>query len=285
MKKLLLAFAILLSSLCYCQIKGIELPKNGVEMNLKKSRRTIALFDVYLKKNGDVYVQDSLVSFERLGNMAYKFIIDHPFDKFSTIAPLNIDINTPYKYVDKLKKELKKAQIKYYYRTDNIEDFTLGVYFFALEPTLFYRTLDEKSPDGIKLIPFKEYQSPGTSNHQNFIYNLYSKKYKLAKEIFTKMKIKKMKFLDSSTLVINGKKFSLNDIEAIHNEIKEVDVCFIEYQPELLYSIYFKNIQCVRKEMKLRNKLYNKKDKMRIPNYLHISHEMLELLKNADIKI
>ncbi|CAM1370927.1 ExbD/TolR family protein [Tenacibaculum xiamenense] len=285
MKKLLLPFAILLSSLCYSQIKDIQLPKNGGEMNFKKSRRIISLFDVYLKKNGDVYVQDSLVSFEQLGNMAYKFIINHPFDKFNTIAPLNIDVNTPYKYVDKLKKELKKTQIRYYYRTDNIEDFTLGIYLFSLEPTLFYRTSDEKSPDGIKLITFEEYQSSGTSNHENFIYNLYSKKYKLAKEFFVKMKIKKMKFIDSTTLTIGGKKFSSNDTEAIHNEIKEADICFIEYQPELPYSIYFENIQCIRKELKLRNKLYNKKDKMRIPNYSFISHEMLELLKNADIKI
>jgi len=279
MRNKLVILALLAVGLVQAQKENIELPNGNEEINFSTNSIT-ALFDIYLQKDGKVYVKDSLVSYKELGDLAFKFKWNHPFHKnFRVLAPLHIDINTPNKYIDSVKTQLMQSYVKYYYRTGHIEDVTSGVFFYVHAPSFFYREKKDDNMDSIRLKPYSFVGYREKDTLERFLDNLYSKRFKKADSILKKMNYNKITFLKSDSIQMKSKKFAYTNINNIHNEVKELDICFILFSPDLLYKDYLKNISTINKIVLLRNQ--NKKEK---PYFFFISGELQKVLDNKKIK-
>lgn len=279
MKNTLVFLMLFVFGIVQAQKENIKLPKITKEIKLPNDVIS-ALFNVYLEKNGRVYVKDSLVSYKELGDLAFKFNIEHRSNLEVLVhAPLHIDKDTPYKYVDKLKRELHQSGVRYYYRSEDINDFTKGVYMHFYRPTFFERRQISDSND-IQLEPYEYVGYPSTKLVYCYLDNLYSKRFKKADSILSKMKYTTIKFLKNDSLSIGDKKIAHNKIEKIYNEIKDLDISFIEYQPRLPYKIYFKNLIVLREIIK--KKKQNKNQKLFI---MPITGELQKEFDKEDIKL
>ncbi|WP_417873740.1 hypothetical protein [Xanthomarina gelatinilytica] len=277
--KLVILVTLFTFSLVQAQKEKIELPKTIEEIEFPNDRITV-LFDVYLEKNGILHVKDSLVSYKQLGDLAFKFGLEHiEVWKFLVLAPLHIDKDTPYKYVDRLKRELHQSSVKYYYRTGHIEDVTSGIIYYVHAPSFFYRDIIDDNMDSIRLKPysFAGYREKDTL--ERFLDNLYSKRFKKADSILKKMNYNKIIFLKNDSIQMNNKKFAHTEINNMYNEVKGLNICFISFSPDLLYKDYLKNISTIKKVTLLRHQY--KKEK---PYFFHISGELQKVLDNKKIK-
>ncbi len=270
---------MLLGVFCVAQNNNIKLPK-GIEVIKFSSDRVTAIFDVYLQEDGIVHVKDSLVTYNELGNLAFKFNIEHPINEFNTFSSLYIDVKTPYKYVDVVIQQLRQARIRYFYRTGDVHNVTQGMWFYLHRPTFFHRSFVNGDVNNLKLIAYEYAGYEKKDLIQSYLDNLYARKFKIADDVLSKMKYTKIKFLENGFMLINGVKIISANVEKIYNELKNNDICFIEYQPDLLYGDYFKCLRSIRKV------LYEKKNKQSKNIFLMpITGELNEVLIKENIKL
>lgn len=274
--KILLIGSILLVSFCNAQKVNIKLPKGNSEIQFRNNYIT-ALFDVFLDKKGRVYVNDSLVNYKQLGDLAFEFNIKHPLHKFNVLAPLHIDKNTPYYYVDRVQRELRQSGVRYYFRTEDINSVTKGVLYPFFRPSFFRRS---QKVDGVELKPYRYagYLNPDLIH--SYLDNLYAKRFKKADSILGKMKYEKVKFLKNDIIAIDCEKIAHINIEKIYAKIKDFDICFIEYQPNLLYKDYLKNLIVIKEILKIRK--VNKNEKL---FFMPITEELQKVLDKEKIKL
>ena len=276
----LIIITLFLSSICSAQKESIDLPKGIEEIEFPDDRIT-ALFDVYLGRNGVAHVKDSLVSYKELGDLAFKFRLEH-FEiwKFLVLAPLHIDKNTPYQYVDKVKRELRQSGVRYYFRTEQENSIMKGVLYPFHRPSFFYRSQMVSNTGEIQLKSYKyaSYLKPDLIH--SYLDNLYAKRFNRADSVLSKMKYKKIKFLKNDSIAIDGKEIAHVNVEKIYNEIKGNDICFIEYQPDLLYKYYLKNLICIKKILR-KNRNKQRESVFMMP----ITGELQYILKKENIKL
>lgn len=256
--------------------KDIELPKIDSEFEFSKNYIT-ALLDIYLKEDGTVYIKDSLVDKENLGALSMKFkIANQPMHRFIYLASLNIDKNTPYKYVDFVKNQLDLSVMKYYYRTSNNLDINQGFYYQIHRPTLFEMKIIN---DSIKTFPreFAGYQE--TDLLHTFLDNMYCHRYKKAKSILKKLKYTKIEFLKDNYVRINGENIIKTKSKQFEAELKNSDICFSVYNPNLRYKDYLNNLYIVSKLVKK-----YRGQKMKSAYFFEVSGEINSILIN-EIKI
>ncbi len=258
--------------LSFSQEKNIKLPTGGKEIH---SKLALAILDITLLKNGELYVDNSLVGLKNIGDIAYKFKMKHiELWTFVTFAMLNIDVNTPIIYVDKLETELKSAYLEYYYSTDNNKNNPPKGFGLMYRPfSYFHRTMD--SEKNIQIKPYKPLSKSEQKQYQLSEY-LFQHKYKKADSLRKKMSYKKIKFLSNDSILINNEKIAHINTKKIYNKIRNSHMCVIEYQSELVYIDYFKNLQSIREA--LTNHTVDRKEN---PYMLKISSDLNEnLIKN-----
>ncbi|MFN0728630.1 hypothetical protein [Polaribacter gochangensis] len=278
MKKKILILLLLISSICLAQKETIELPEGKEEIEFSNNYIT-ALFDVFLDKNGTVYVKDSLVNYNQLGNLAFKFVHEHPMHKYNVLAFLHIDVNTPYKFVDKVKVQLRQSYMRFFYRTGNINNLEQGIWYYGNLPTFLKREVDKVDSSKINLVSYKYSDYLNPELYESYLDNLYAKRFKKSDSVLNKMKYKKIEFLKNDSISINKVRISHNNVKRIYEEIKNEDICFVLYQPNLLYKDYIKNILVLR-EIGLLRKNNNKQNPFIFP----ISGSLQTVLDQEKIK-
>ncbi|WP_271406252.1 ExbD/TolR family protein [Tenacibaculum soleae] len=273
-----LIVVMLFVNFCYGQKDNIKLPKGKSKVEFSNNYIT-ALFDVFLDKKGVVYVKDSLVNYGQLGDLAFEFNIKHPFHKFNVLAVLYIDKDVPYSYVDRITKELRQSGIRYYFRTEDINNVMKGVFYPFYRPSFFYRSeVIIKGVDKIELKPYQyaDYLNPDLIH--SYLDNLYAKRFKKSDSILSKMIYKKIRFLKSDSIIVDNKKIPHTNLSEIYEKFKDVDICFIEYQPKLLYKYYLKNLILVKE-------ILNMKKENKGVFFMPITGELQKVLDKEKIKL
>jgi len=279
MKKKILILFIFVGCICIAQKKAIELPKGVEKIEFSNSYIT-ALFDIYIEQNGTLHVKDSIVNYKQLGDLAFKFIYEHPTHKFNVLALLHIDINTPYKFVDSVKTQLRQSHMKFFYRTGSINNVAQGIWNYRNLPTFFKRELVDQNSNDIVLSAYEYSDFLNPDLYESFLDNLYARRFKKADSILNKIKYKKIEFLENDSLFVNKVKVAHTNIKKIYNEINVADICFVKYNPKLLYKHYLKNIIAIKKVWS-----YRKKNNLKKVYILPISGSLQRVFDKQKIKL
>lgn len=249
-KKIHLLF-LLISSLIYGQETEITLPVSyGNEVKFSKKFIT-PLFNVYINKNGKVRFENIDLPIEYLGDSIQKYAnkID-PVLRISLIVQIYADKKTEYRNVEKVKSQMSKAlALSAMYRTGDFENINSGI-FVRLNKT----SLDSN----FKLLKSREETNKklriGKDSIFEMIDNLYALKFKKAKAIIKSYKYKKMRFYSNKKLLIDGKKYKLNNIKKIYNELNNSDFIITYLNPKMPYEVYLKNYGLLKNVFKENNK-------------------------------
>jgi biopolymer transport protein ExbD len=279
MKKTFLIVLLLINSICFAQKETIELPRGEEEIEFSSNYIT-ALFDVYLEKNGTLYIKDSIVSYKQLGDLAFKFRLEHPVHEYNVLALLHIDKDTPYKYVDSVKIQLRQSYMKFFYRTGNMNNAAQGIWNFRNLPTFFKRELLKQNSQEIRLKPYEYADFLNPELYESYLANLYARRFRKADSVLNKMKYKKITYLENDSLLVNNVKVAHIDVQKIYNEINETDICFIKYNPKLLYKHYLKNIIAIKELWS-----YRKKNNLKKVFILPISGSLQKVFDKQKIKL
>lgn len=251
MRKKIHLLLLLISSLVFGQENEITLPESyGNEVKFSNKFIT-PLFNVYINKNGKVRFEDIDLSIEQLGDSIHKYAnkID-PTLRISLIIQIYADKKTQYRNIEKVKSQMSKAlALRAMYRTGVFENINSGI-FVRLNKT----SLDS---DFRLLKSIKETNKKmGVSQDSIFemVDNLYEKKFRKAKTIIKSYKYKKMKIYNNKKILIDGKKYKLNNMKKIYEELNNIDFIITYLNPKMSYDIYLKNYALLKKVFKENNK-------------------------------
>lgn len=248
---LLLLLLLLISSLVFGQENEINLPESyGNEVKFSNKFIT-PLFNVYINKNGKVRFENIDLSIEQLGDSIYKYAnkID-PTLRISLIVQIYADKKTQYKNIEEVKSQMSKAlALRAMYRTGVFENINSGI-FVRLNKTSL--DSDFKLLKSIKETNKK--MGVGQDSIFEIIDNLYERKFRKAKAIIKSYKYKKMKIYNDKKLLIDGKKYKLNNMKKIYEELSNVDFIITYLNPKMSYDIYLKNYTLLKNVFKENNK-------------------------------
>lgn len=274
MKTKLIIIALFFNSICNAQIESIQLPKSK-NFEIKYSNNYVTpLLKVYVDKQNNVYLKDSLININDLGNRIFLFKKSLRLENIANLKVLlYADKKTNYITVDRVKSEISSAKIPHvFYRTNNIDDITSGLGLKNQGSLNYIKKPLRKAQktDEVVIIDF-----PGIREHPIKILKnkLYDKNFNYVKFKLKELKYINIELLNGKKLKIGDKKVRLSDTEKIYDLIKNLDFYFITVKSNLNYNEYFKNISTLIK-------MYRNK-KVDIP-FIEISGELQRLLKSKE---
>lgn len=251
MRKKIHLLLLLISSLVFGQETEITLPESyGNEVKFSNKFIT-PLFNVYINKNGKVRFENIDLPIENLGDSIQKYAskID-PTLRISLILQIYADKKTQYRNVEKVKSQMSKAlALRAMYRTGDIKNINSGI-FVRLNKT----SLDSDFKLLKSIRETNQEMRIGQDSIFEMIDNLYGLKFKKAKAIIKSYKYKKMRFYNNKKLLIDGKKYKLNNIRKIYKKLSNVDFIITYLNPKMSYDVYLKNYALLKNVFKENNK-------------------------------
>jgi len=270
MKNLILTLSItLVLNTSFSQNDSISLPPGEREIRINNEQ---LIFDVYLSKEGELYLDDNKINLNELGPRIKYLSSKLPeYIDFKKKIFLNIDLDAPYKIVDQIKTQLAHNKIKFiYYKTASLEeeDRLKAMPFFNYYSSIKFQPMEkiltesETKDSQRKLDSLEEFISnngfdnipepppppapPITS--LTYLPKFYSDRQEVIDEVLKEKEVKCVQVNDDKLIIDANTQVQFSNMDELNQYLINLDFLVLYFKDDLSFKNYFNLIKYLKRE-------------------------------------